>query len=143
MTASLVVVGAPITGLRVSSCCSSWPPHRLSLIRPLLHKCSRCRSLPVGFSSLPSPKQYAPRTWGSDLKNKIVAESEFNASLPRPSTLCLPPPSSSNPVSYWHNRLCRSVARDGSCLGARTSRLGKAALPQQLKNDAQIVGLRA
>ena len=106
---ALVMVCAPVAGLRGSSSCRSpWPPRRLSPVGPLLRTCSRCHSLPVGSSSLPSRKTNAPRDCGSDLKTKIIAQGEFNPSLPRPWTLCVPPPWLSNPASYRRNILCRS-----------------------------------
>ena len=96
---------------------SSWPPHRLSPIRPLLCTCFRSFArafVPAPFQSVPLPsrpeKQNAPRTCGSDLKiTNILAHGEYNPSLPHSSTLRRPPPSS-NPASYRRNRLCRNVS---------------------------------
>ena len=41
---------------------------------------------------------------GTDLKNTLV-QGEFNPSLSRPSTISLPPPSSSNPASWKRSSL--------------------------------------
>ena len=42
---------------------------------------------------------------GADLQTKILVQGEFNLSLPRPSTLSRPPPSSSNPASCRRSSL--------------------------------------
>ena len=101
MTAALVIVCAPVSGLRVSSCCRCpWQPQCLgtlghhSLERTLVS--APFQSVPL----LPRPKkQNAPRSFGTGLKIKILAQGEFNPSLPRSSTLDLPPALSSNSAS--------------------------------------------
>ena len=76
MSAALVMVCAPVVGLRVPSFCRSpWPPHRTSPIGPLLRTCSRCHSIPVGSPSAPSQKQDAPRPaaliWKQNLSRRV------------------------------------------------------------------------
>ena len=61
IAAALVMVCASVVDLRVPSCCrSSWPPHRLSPIGPLLRTCSRCHLLPVASPSSPSRNKKRP-----------------------------------------------------------------------------------
>ena len=134
MIVSLVMmVCTPITGLRAtSSCRSSWPPHRLGSVRPLLCTCSGCHSLTVGSPSPPSEKLNAPRTCGSDLKknNSRARRGSIRLFPARRRSVSLLPRCRVSPASYRSNRLCRSVACGGARLRARTRRLSIAALPQ-------------
>ena len=98
---ALVMVCALVVGFRVLCCCRSpWPPHHLSPIDPLLRTCSRCHSLSV----LPIPENKMLLALAVRI-GTILAHGKFNPSLTRSSTLCLPPPSTSNPASYRRNRL--------------------------------------
>ena len=108
VAALVMMVCVRVVGLRVpSSCCGSpWPPRRLSSLGPLIRTCSRWRSIPIGSPSPPSQKtkcssQLALLIW----KTKLFVQGKFNPSLPRPSTLSRPHPSSSNPASCRRSSL--------------------------------------
>lgn len=56
MITAFVLDCAPVVGLRGPSCSrSSWPPHRLGTLGPLLRTWSRCHSIPDGSPSPPRP----------------------------------------------------------------------------------------
>ena len=92
MTAALVMVCAPVAGLRVPSCCRClWQSFRLS---PLRHRSLEGALVSVPFQSVPlllrPEKQNSPRSfrcWSDFKKN---SHGEFKPSLPRSSTLDLP-----------------------------------------------------
>ena len=102
MTAALVMVCDPVAGLRVLSCCRcSGQPQCLSLHG---HRSLERARVSAPFQSVPLvPRPYKNKmllaVFGSSLKNIILAQGEFNPSLPRSSTLDLPPALSSNPAS--------------------------------------------
>ena len=76
----------------------------INFLGPLTRTCSRWRSIPIGSPSPPSPQkksQLAVLMW----KTKVLVQGESNPSLPRPSTLSRPPPSSSNPTSCRRSSL--------------------------------------
>ena len=97
MTAVLVMVCAPVAGVRVVSCCRCpWQPQRFSL---------------VGYRSLeralvPAPFHVGPPSISHEKTKFIltvfgigIKTINLNPSLPRSSTLDLPPVLPSNPAS--------------------------------------------
>ena len=77
---------------------------------PLPRTCSGFRSLAVGSSSLSSPPPKCSSQFSVLVcKMKIIAQGEFNPSLPRSSTRDLPPVLSSNPASWRRGSLDASL----------------------------------
>ena len=94
---ALVIVSTPVVGVRGPSCRRSpWPPRRLSPIGPVF---SHVFSLPLSsrwFLFSPVPKNKMLLALAVLIrKTTILAQVEINPSLPRSSTLCHSPPSSS------------------------------------------------
>ena len=145
MAAALVMVCAPVVGLRVPSCCRSPSrPHRINPIGPLLRTCSRCQSLPVGSPFPSSRKQTSPRVCVWDLKNKqsragsVQSAASSLVDVLSPSSFVVEP----SLLSGGAVRRYRSLVRGGACLRPRTSRLSIASLPLLPEKYAGIVGVR-
>ena len=83
MTAALVVVCAPVAGLRVSFCCRRrWQPQCLS---PLGHRCLGRALVSALFQSVPllprSEKEMLLAVFGTGLEIKFLAQDEFTTRL--------------------------------------------------------------
>ena len=142
MTAALVMVCAPVVGLRVPSCCRCpWPPHRLSPISPLPRPCFCCHSLPVGSPPPPTvPKtKCSPHLRFLSKKHKIPRRASSIRLFParrRSVSLLLQP-------HTGELRLRRILACGGACLRARTSQLSIVAPPLQPEKSGRTIGIRA
>ena len=99
MTAALVMVCAPVAGLRVLYCCRC--PRQPECLSPLGHRSLERTVVSTPFQSVPLLTRLKTlfAVFSTGLGKKNIARDEFNPSLPQSSTLDLPPALSSNPAS--------------------------------------------